>query len=134
MSKSIHPTALFRLMVLGPLASRGDVKRGEIKAIIRELASRPYDIPNSRRVYLSAETILRWYHAWRRGGIEALNPAERIDKGSTQISPEVQTKLRQLKQDNPARSINTLIAMIEQCGLVASGKLSRSSVHRFLKQ
>lgn len=134
MTKPIHPTALFRLMVLGPLASRTDVGRGEIKAIVQELASRPYDIPNSRRTYLSTETILRWYHAWRRGGIDALNPVTRADKGSTHLPVEVQDKLKQLKQDNPARSINTLIAMTEQCGLVSRGTLSRSSVHRFLKQ
>ena len=134
MSKPIHPTALFRLMVLGPLASRTDVKRGEIKAIVQELAAKPYDIPNSRRTYLSEETILRWYHAWRRGGINALNPVTRADKGCTHLPVEVQAKLKQLKHDNPARSINTLIAMTEQCGLVSRGKLSRSSVHRFLKQ
>jgi len=134
MTKPIHPTALFRLMVLGPLASRTDVGRGEIKAIVQELASKPYDIPNSRRTYLSPETILRWYHAWRRGSIDALNPVTRADKGSTHLPVEVQDKLKQLKQDNPARSINTLIAMTEQCGLVSRGTLSRSSVHRFLKQ
>ena len=38
MSKPLHPDALFRLMVLGPLASRGELKRGEISTIIRELA------------------------------------------------------------------------------------------------
>jgi putative transposase len=134
MSKPIHPTALFRLMVLGPLASRTDVKRGEIKAIVRELASKPYDIPNSHRAYLSIDTIMRWYHAWRRGGIDALNPAKRADKGSTHLSTEVQAKILQLKQDNPSRSINTLITMTEQSGLVSNGQLSRSSVHRFLQQ
>ena len=62
MSTSLHPLALFRLSVLGPLASRGEIKRGEIKSIIRELAGKTYDIPDSRRVHLSEETILRWYY------------------------------------------------------------------------
>ncbi|MGI9215221.1 MAG: hypothetical protein ACR2HS_06260 [Gammaproteobacteria bacterium] len=31
MTKPLHPIALFRLTVLGPLASRGQIKRGEIK-------------------------------------------------------------------------------------------------------
>ncbi len=72
MSKSIHPTALFRLMVLGPLASRTDVEHGEIKRIATELASKPYNIPDSKRTYVSKESILRWYYEWKRGGIEAL--------------------------------------------------------------
>lgn len=134
MSKPIHPLALFRLSVLGPLASRGELKHGEVKAIVRELASKTYNIPNSRRVHLSIDTILRWYYDWKRGGIEALAPQARHDKGSTQITDDVQAALLQLKKDNPARSINTLIMMLESQGIVAKNKLARATVHRFLQQ
>jgi putative transposase len=133
MSKPIHPIALFRLMVLGPLASRTDVERGEIKRIATELASKSYSIPDSKRAYVSKESILRWYYAWKRGGIESLEPLSRDDKGKTQLPLSIQEAIIQLKQDNPARSITTIINMIERQGLVAKGKLSRSSVHRFLQ-
>lgn len=134
MSKPLHPDALFRLMVLGPLASRGELKRGEVSSIIRELASKAYDIPGSKRTYLSPETIKRWYHDWKRGGIDALQPKERVDKGKTQLPPRVQERLLQLKQDNSARSINLLITMMESSGFISKGSVSRASVHRFLKQ
>ena len=134
MSRPLHPDALFRLMVLGPLASRGELKRGEVSTIIRELAAKAYDIPGSRRTYLSAETIKRWYHAWKRGGIDALQPKVRLDKGTTQLSAAVQERLLQLKQDNPSRSINVMITMMESSGFVSKGSISRASVHRFLKQ
>lgn len=134
MSKPIHPLALFRLSVLGPLASRGQLKHGEVKTIVRELASKTYDIPDSRRVHLSEETILRWYYDWKRGSIDALAPQVRSDKGLTQLSEEVQAALIQVKQDNPSRSINTLIGMLEAKGIVGRGKLARASVHRFLQQ
>lgn len=134
MRRSLHPTALFRLMVLGPLASRGELKHGEVSTIIRELASKTYDIPDSRRNYLSAETIKRWYHDWKRGGIDALEPKVRHDKGTTQLSSAVQTMLLQLKRDNPARSINVIIRCVESSGLTSKGSLARASVHRFLKQ
>lgn len=133
MSKPIHPIALFRLMVLGPLTSRTEIMHGEIKAMAKELASKPYNIPDSKRTYISKESILRWYYAWKRGGIEALQPLSRDDKGKTQLSLDVQEAIIQLKQDNPARSITTVITMIERQGLVSKGKLSRSSVHRFLQ-
>ena len=45
----LHPVALFRLSVLGPLVSRDRLERGELKRLIRELASRDYDIPGSAR-------------------------------------------------------------------------------------
>lgn len=134
MSKPLHAQALFRLMVLGPLVSRGELKRGEVSAIIRELASRPYDIPGSKRAYLSAATIKRWYHDWKRGGIDALQPQKRSDKGKTKLPICVQERLLQLKKDNPARSINLMITMMESSGLIAKGSVSRASVHRFLKQ
>jgi putative transposase len=134
MSKPLHPIALFRLMVLGPLASRGELKHGEIKVIIRELASKTHNIPGSRRVHLSEQTILRWYYDWKRGGVEALNPSQRCDKGKTQLSEQVQAALLQLKQDNPSRSINTMIDMLERQGIVAKKTLARATVHRFLQQ
>lgn len=134
MSKPLHPMALFRLMVLGPLASRGELKRGEVKSIIRELAADRYSIPDSRRTHLSEETITRWYYDWKRGGIEALNPKKRVDKGTTQLPNAVQDKIVQLKKDNPERSINTVIGMIERQGMVSKGALARATVHRFLQQ
>ena len=134
MSKPIHPTALFRLTVLGPLASRGEIKRGEISYIIRRLAAESYQIPGSRQTHVSEETIARWYSLWKRGGIDALNPKVRVDRGSTQLPAPVQNKLVELKKDNPARSINQLIDMVERAGLVSKGMLARATVHRFLQQ
>jgi putative transposase len=134
MSKPLHPLALFRLSVLGPLTSRGQLERGEIKTIVQELTTKNYNIPDSRRVHLSAATITRWYYAWLRGGIEALAPNSRSDKGRTQLSAEVQNTVLQLKKENPSRSLNTIISICERQGLVAKDKLSRASLHRFLRQ
>lgn len=133
MSKPIHPTALFRLMVLGPLTSRTEIQHGEITAIAKELASKSYNIPGSKRTYISKESILRWYYEWKRGGIEALQPLSRDDKGKTQLPLDIQETIIQFKQDNPSRSMTTIVNMIERKGLVSKGKLSRSSVHRFLQ-
>mgnify|MGYP007113722279 CR=1 FL=1 len=66
----IHPVALFRYSVLGPLVSRADLPRGELKATLRELAARHYDIPGSRNSRLSEKTIEGRIYSWRRGGID----------------------------------------------------------------
>jgi hypothetical protein len=78
----IPAVALFRLSVLGPLASRERLERGELKRLIGELAARSYAIPGAKRTRLSEKTIESWYYAWRRGGIEALAPKPRCDRGS----------------------------------------------------
>ena len=134
MNPKIHPAALFRLSVLGPLASRGDITYGELTAIIKELSKKSYDIPHVNRVRLSEQTIRRWYYAWQKKGIEGLNPSPHWKKGQSYLKESVQEALLSAKQDNPRRSINTLIHLLESQGVVAKKTLSRASVHRFLQK
>lgn len=134
MSKPLHPLALFRLSVLGPLASRDQFQHGEIKTVIHELTGKTYHIPGSRRVHVSEQTILRWYYAWKKHGIAGLVPSSRRDKGKTQLPPAVQEALLAHKKDNPSRSLNTLIRLLEKQGLIAKGEVARATVHRFLQQ
>lgn len=129
----IHPMALFRLSVLGPLASREALARGELRRLLKELASRTYVEPGGNPVRLAEKTIESWYYAWRHGGIEALVSAPRTDRGQSKIVLEVQAALLAAKRDNPRRSLNTLVELMERQGRVAKGRLPRSSVHRLLK-
>ena len=87
--KQIHPHALFRLSVLGPLASRDRLEQGELKRLLRELSTQSYAIPNSRKVFLSEKTIEGWYYAWKREGINALTPKPRSDRGLSKMIPPV---------------------------------------------
>ncbi len=130
--KPIHPFALFRLSVLGPLVSRDHLAQGELKAILRDLASKTYDIPDSQRLCLSTKTIERWYYAYKRGGIDALAPQPRSDKGCSQLPDEIVQAILQAKKDNPARSLNTIIQLLQTQGITTHGQLSRASVHRLL--
>jgi putative transposase len=130
----LHPVALFRLSVLGPLVSRDRLERGELKRLIRELASRDYDIPGSVRRDIGEKTIEAWYYAWRRGGIDALSPRPRSDRGRSRLPIEVQDAILDAKRDKPRRSIDQLILLLEKGGLAARGTLPRSSVHRLLQR
>lgn len=132
MTQKIHPIALFRLTVLGPLASRVKLKRGELQTIVRELASRAYDIPGSRQTHVSEKTVLNWYYAWKQGGIDALVPQERLDKGQSKMSPDIQSAILQAKREKPSRSIDRIKDFLERDCIVAKGTLSRSSIHRLL--
>jgi transposase InsO family protein len=129
----IHPMALFRYSVLGTLVSRAELQRGELKATLQELAARHYDIPGSRNSLLSEKTIEAWYYAWRRGGIEALTPKARSDRGQSKIAPEVQAAILAAKRENPRRSIRTIRRLLERRGTVAKDELSRSAIHRLLQ-
>ena len=133
MKHIIHSTALFRVSVLGPLVSRDNLEHGELKKIIKTLAANTYKIPDSNRIYLSEKTIERWYYDWHRQGIDGLIPKERKDKGSSRLPDEIQHKIIELKKDNPARSLNTLIKLAQMQGIAKKGELARASVYRLLK-
>jgi transposase InsO family protein len=129
----IHPMALFRYSVLGPLVSRVELPRGELKAILQELAARHYDIPGSRHSRLSEKTIEAWFYAWRRDGLEGLTPKVRSDRGQSKLAPELQEAILAAKRENPRRSIRRIRRLLERRGVVAQGALSRSAIHRLLQ-
>ena len=129
MTQPIHSVALFRLAVLGPLATRDRLEPGELKQIIHELAGHTHSTPGQKLVRLSYKTIERWYYAWRRGGIDGLVPKARHDRGHSHIPTDVQEAILAAKQACPTRSVNTLIRLLEQQGIVAHKQLARSSVH-----
>jgi len=130
--QQIHPIALFRLSVLGPLASRDSLIKGDLKEMVRELAQKSYAIPDSRRTYLSEKTIEGWYYAWKRGGIDALAPKPRSDRGSSKILPALQEALIAARKDNPRRSLRSIQKIVAASGIAGAQSLSRSSIHRFL--
>lgn len=130
----VHPIALFRLSVLGPLASRDRFERGELTRITRELATHHYDIPHANRSMISAKTIERWYHLWQQNGIEGLTPKQRSDRGKSKLPQSIQDFIISTRQDNPSRSIDTIKQYLQDQGIVAPGEVSRSTIHRVLRQ
>ena len=130
--KPVHPVALFRLSVLGQLVSRQHLARGELKAIVKELALKHYDIPGSRHTLLSEKTIEAWYYVWKKQGIDALEPKRRIDRGQSKIPEALQSAIIKAKQENPKRSLNSLLRLVQMEHLEGAQDLSRSSVYRLL--
>jgi transposase InsO family protein len=130
----IDAKALFRLSVLGPLVSREQLARGELQQLTRELSTREYAIPGSRRRHVGEKTLQAWYYAWRRQGIDGLAPKPRADRGRSKISPAVQQAILQAKRANPRRSVRQIVRLLEAAGTVADKTLSRSAVHRLLQQ
>jgi len=131
--KPVHPIALFRLSVLGPLASREHFTHGELKKSICEIASKSYNIPNSKRVFLSEKTIEGWYYAYKNGDIDALAPKVRQDAGTSKLSPDIQKAIIAAKEANLKRSVTTIIRLLEEQNIVVTDALNKSTVYRVLK-
>jgi transposase InsO family protein len=124
--------ALFRFGVLGPLVS-ARLEHGDVVAYCHEAAERTWERPDGRLVELSPRTIADWYYDHRRGGLEALFPKVREDRGRTRaIRPEVAALILRAKREKPRRSIRRIIRILERAHVVNLGELSRSTVHRLL--
>lgn len=130
---SVHPKALFRLTVIGPLISRANLAHGELKAFTHELSEQHYDIPDSRNNHLSAKTIESWYYQWKKGGVDALTPKKRLDKGQSKIPASLQQEIITAKKENPKRSLDTLLKLMKMQYLEGSEQLTRSSIYRLLR-
>ncbi len=124
--------ALWRLGVLGPLVS-ARLEHGDRRRYLDEAACRTHERPDGTRVQLSARTIAAWYHAYRRGGFQALFPEDRSDRGrSRAISAELAEQILRVKRERPRRSIRRIIRMLERAHIARKGELHRSTVHRLL--
>jgi hypothetical protein len=93
----IDEMALFRLGVLGPLTSRGELARGDLARLIREIAQQQYAIPGSERRHISEKTLRVWYDLWRREGIAGLASKLRTDRGASKLSGPVQAAVLGVK-------------------------------------
>lgn len=134
MIKPINAVALFRLSVIGPLVSRARLEKGELKALIKQIAKQSYQTPDGRPSQLSEKTLERWYYLWRRQGVDGLEAKPRTDCGKSNIADDIQQQILFLKQEQRSRSINTLIKLLEEQNIISRGQLSRSSVHRLLSR
>lgn len=124
--------ALFRVSVLGPLVG-ARLEHGDVVAYCREAAERAWEWPNGDVVRLSARTIEDWYQQYKSGGFAALFPKPRSDgKTSRSIPEELGALVLRLKQEKPRRSIKRIIRILERAKKVDRGRLTKSSVHRWL--
>jgi hypothetical protein len=80
-------TALFRYGVISELVGATHLDYGDAEVLIRQLASRRWDIPHSLRTSISASTIRRWVRLYERSGQDyrAPMPTQRSDHGKCRV-------------------------------------------------
>lgn len=130
--------AVFRFGVIFPLVEK-DLHEywGEKERILRELVSKEWEIPYSKRTYISKAAILNWVKRYEDGGrkIEALFPESRGDKGRMRsISDEQIDALICLRKENPKISTPRLVEKARAEGVFPPGKeVSMASIYRLMK-
>jgi putative transposase len=125
--------ALFRAQVLGPLLCRGTLDHGELAEALRELAVQPVRPPGAARTRTYAvSTLERWYYRYRAGGLEALRPQPRSDRGHGRALTEAQQALLvAIRQAHPRVSAALILRTLVTDGRIDTGALTESTLRRF---
>jgi transposase InsO family protein len=123
--------AIFRSEIVGALTRR-DLDHGELRALFRELAAqrfRPPGLETTRQ--FSMTTLERWFYAYRKGGLAALRPAPRSDRGHAQeLTPEQRRLLLDIRQEHRSASVPLILRTLVADGRLAAGDVSQATVRR----
>jgi len=134
MDAKAEKIALFRYALIAPLVLEA-LPRGELTRRAQEIAARQYDIPASQRTSVSVDTLLEWALRYRKGGLEALAPQPRQDRGQPRVVPPALAQLiERLKRENPHRTGTTLLRELALSADQNTPPISASTLYRFLKQ
>jgi transposase InsO family protein len=134
MDDKAEKLALFRYGLIAPLVLE-TLPRGELTRRAEEIASRHYDIPDSKRRGVTVDTLLDWAARYRHGGFEALAPKPRQDRGQSRtVTPQLASLIERLKRENPHRTGTTLLRELALSSGNGEPPLSASTLYRFLKQ
>jgi transposase InsO family protein len=127
--------ALFRAEVIGALARR-ELSHGELAAEIRKLAKLRFRPPGRRasKVY-GASTLQRWLYAYREGGLEALKPGARSDRGrGRDLTPAQRQLLLDVRREHPGASVPLILRTLILDGRLPKGVVSESTVARLYRE
>ena len=134
MDAKAEKIALFRFGVIAGLVLE-PLPRGELTRRAQEIAAHHFDVPDSKRTSISVDTLLDWALRYRNGGLEALAPQPRQDRGQSRaISPQLADLIERLKRENPHRTGTTLLRELALSASPGTAGISASTLYRFLKQ
>lgn len=127
--------ALFRAEVIGSLVRR-ELSRGELTAEIAKLAEVRYRPPGRRATKrYGASTLERWYYAYRGGGLAALRPEARSDRGrGRELTPEQRALLLDIRREHPGASVPLILRTLIADGRLTKGVVSESTVTRLYRE
>ena len=103
-------------------------------AYCRRVSQTPQKLPDGRTVQYKAKTLEKWVSLYRKGGMDALVPKTRCDRGGSRvIPPEAEQEIRRLRLAYPRLNATQIHErLIQEAFLKAT--VSVSSVQRYIKQ
>lgn len=131
-TKDRESIALKRFSLISPVLN-GQVKNQ--KDYFETLCVKPIDMPYYGMKIYSPKTLVSWLRDYRQGGIEALKPGYRNDRGkSRKVSLEIADKIREKRAKMPRINTSLLYEELVREELILPENLSLATFYRFLSQ
>lgn len=125
--------ALFRYGLIAPLLQQ--TQRGAQKAMLEAVAKQVYTLPSGKMQRFSQRSLERYLASYRKGGLDALFPEPRADRNHPRVLPQaVIERAIALRKEQPLRTVEQLIVMLETEGLAPEGFIRRSTLSAHLKK
>ncbi len=127
--------AVFRSQIIGALTHR-ELDRGELSELLAELSRQRWRAPGSdhTRTY-AVSTLERWLGRYRDGGLEALRPKPRDDRGrGRNLTPEQRDLLLAIRREHPSASVPVILRTLRLDGRLDEKAVSAPTVRRLYAQ
>jgi len=128
--------AVFRHGIIGALAQRDGLVHGELADALRRISAECYRPPDSPRTRnFSITTLERWLYAYKKGGLEALRPSPRSDRGrGRELAPALRELLLDIRREFPTASVPLIRMTLSADGRLDLEKVSASTIRRLFWQ
>jgi hypothetical protein len=124
--------AYFRFALIAPVI-QGTFTDASIAAYCRRVTKNPISRPDGTIFQYKPATLERWVRLYKTGGMDALLPRERSDKGSVRIlSDECILEIHRLKEKFPRLDAVQIHIRLVQDG-VLSAYVSPRTIQRYIK-
>lgn len=127
--------ATFRHAVIGPVCAR-ELSHGDLAAALREISQTRVRPPESKLTkQYSVTTLERWLYAYRRGGLAALRPRGRSDRGrGRHLTDELRQLVCDIRREHPSASARLIVRTLEADGRLEAGTIKPGTVRKLLRQ
>ena len=124
--------AQFRFALIAPVI-QGLFTDASRTAYYKRVTEKPLEFPDGTVRELSYKTVEKWVSEYQRGGIDALMPTERSDKGTTRVLPDTAIEeIYRLKREFPRLNATQIHSQLIKEGFIPH-VVSVCAVQRFIR-
>ncbi|MHA1574566.1 MAG: DDE-type integrase/transposase/recombinase [Alphaproteobacteria bacterium] len=123
--------AMFKYEVIVPLLHNSEKN---LQSRMHKLSEKFWTLPDGRLRVYAWGTIEDWYYIYKQGGLDALMPRERNDKGSFKsLDEEICSCIDKTISEHPELKSSIIIERLTVQGFIKNGRPSASSIYRYIR-